>query len=232
MNIISKTINNLSEYYPIDKPCLYITSDKETADGLRKMGEAVCIEISCEDDLSLFEGYNYFITSDGSYSGHLNKIYCHIKGIPFKIAETSRFIIREEKLSDLDEIYKLYDNEEAKRFLEPLPPRDSFDAKERLETVLSGYMLYDFGMWVIESLETGEIIGRAGFEYKSEDEVTIGFLVSSKERKKGIAYEACLCILNYLSEVRPDLKVTAVVSKDNLPSVSLLTKLNINFETT
>lgn len=228
MNIISKTINNKTEYSPSEKPCLYLTSDRETADYLRERNEAVCIVISQEKELSLFEGYNYFITLGESYSGHLNKIYCHIKGIPFIVASTPRFVIREEKMSDLDDIYALYEDPEAQKYLEPLPPKDSFDSGERLSAVLSGYMLYDFGMWIIESSE-GEIIGRVGFEYKSEDEVTIGFLIKKTQRKKGIAGEACLCVLEYLSEVRPDLKVTASVSKENIPSVSLLERLGINY---
>lgn len=42
------------------------------------------------------------------------------KGLPAFILETERFIVREESLDDLDELYELYDTLADCEFIEPL----------------------------------------------------------------------------------------------------------------
>lgn len=227
MNINFKSIKNITEYMPSDLATLYITSSKDVADYLRTHNEAVCISLLSLDELSKFPDYKYFIMDGESNLGHLEKIYCHLMDLPFSIGSFDNFLIREEKADDLEAIYRLYSDSDSMRFLEPLPAIDSFDHKDRYKSVKDGYMLYEYGMWVIESTLSHEIIGRVGFEYVDESTVSIGYVIDRNERKKGYAKKACLSALKYLKNVCPELSVVAKCHKDNIASLKLLKDLNI-----
>ena len=51
---------------------------------------------------------------------YCQKVYARKKGLPAFILETERFIVREESLDDLDELYELYDTLADCEFIEPL----------------------------------------------------------------------------------------------------------------
>lgn len=224
------TIKDITEYTPCDEPVIYITSKRDIADYLTLKGEAVCICVQNEEQLPAFEGYKYFITEGVQYSGHLDMVYCHLKNIPYAIGEGEDFIIREECPADLPKILEMYEDEACKRFLEPLPPLNSepdyITPEARFESVKNGYMLFEYGMWIIELKETNEVIGRVGFEYFDESTVSLGFMIRKDMRKKGYALKACLNCITYMKVNHPELKIVAKVSKKNKASVHLLTKIS------
>ena len=223
------TIKEITEYTPSNEPALYITSERDVADYLKSKGEAVCICVKSEEQLPAFEGYKYFITEGVQYSGHLDMVYCHIKNIPYVIGEDEDFIIREECPEDLPKILEMYRDRACKNFLEPLPPLNSppdyITPEARFESVKNGYMLFEYGMWIIELKETNEVIGRVGFEYCDESTVSMGFMIREDKRKKGYAFRACLNCITYMKVNHPELKIVARVSKKNKASLGLLTKI-------
>ena len=223
------TIKEITEYTPSNEPALYITSERDVADYLKSKGEAVCICVKSEEQLPAFEGYKYFITEGVQYSGHLNMVYCHLKNIPYVIGEDEDFIIREECPEDLPKILEMYRDRACKNFLEPLPPLNSppdyITPEARFESVKNGYMLFEYGMWIIELKETNEVIGRVGFEYCDESTVSMGFMIREDKRKKGYAFRACLNCITYLKVNHPELKIIAKVNSENKASLKLLTKI-------
>ena len=50
------------------------------------------------------------------------KIYERAAGLPWTIAETARCLIREMTVDDVESLYPLYEDEQARRFLKPLCP--------------------------------------------------------------------------------------------------------------
>lgn len=223
------TIKEITEYTHSNEPALYITSERDVADYLKSKGEAVCICVKSEEQLPAFEGYKYFITEGVQYSGHLDMVYCHIKNIPYVIGEDEDFIIREECPEDLPKILEMYRDRACKNFLEPLPPLNSppdyITPEARFESVKNGYMLFEYGMWIIELKETNEVIGRVGFEYCDESTVSMGFMIREDKRKKGYAFRACLNCITYLKVNHPELKIIAKVNSENKASLKLLTKI-------
>lgn len=205
-----------------------MVSDRICADFLREKSEAVCIRLNNESELSLWSGYAYFITDGVPDNGHLEKVYCHIKNIPYEIGSSERIALREEKPSDLPLIYEMYEDEECKKYLEPLPPLGSFDEKERFEAVKNNYMLYEYGMWIVEKKDTHEVIGRVGFEFHDEAGVCLGYMIKASERNKGYAREAVSIATDYLKNVCPDLKIYAECSRNNVRSIRLLNELPCN----
>lgn len=230
MNIKHININNMDEYRPSDSPVIYITSDRNVADSLTLKGEAVCICVQNEEQLLAFEGYKYFITEGVQYSGHLDMVYCHLKNIPYVVGEDKDFIIREECPGDLPKIIEMYEDPDCRKFLEPLPPLNSepdyITPEARFESVKNGYMLFEYGMWIIELKESNEVIGRVGFEYYDESTVSLGFMIRKDMRKKGYAFKACLNCITYLKVNHPELKIVAKVSRKNIASLRLLTRLS------
>ena len=223
------TIKDITEYTPCKEPALYITSKRDVADYLTSKGEAVCICVISEEQLPAFEGYKYFITEGVQYSGHLNMVYCHIKNIPYVIGEDEDFIIREECPEDLPKILEMYKDRDCEKFLEPLPPLNSppdyITPEARFDSVKNSYMLFEYGMWIIELKETNEVIGRVGFEYYDDSTVSLGFIIRKDKRKKGYAFKACLKCITYMKVNHPEIKIVAKVSKKNKASLGLVTKI-------
>ena len=152
--------------------CIWIVSNrqqKQIADslGIASVGEPQC-------------GTRYAVESlaelDIEYLERVRRRYNHI---PWDIGETDRCLIRELSLSDLPALYELYDKPGMTDFVEPL-----YDYETELEYqkayIENMYGFYEYGMWLVFSKETGELIGRAGLEH---DE--LGYMIAPKFQNQG-----------------------------------------------
>ena len=142
--------------------------------------------------------------------------------------ETERLIIREMCPEDLDGIYAVYDGNDL-RYMEGL-----YDDKNQEYEYIKDYQryiynFYDFGIWLFEHKESGEIIGRGGVEYKVRDDgseaVELGYIVKKSHQGQGYAYEALSAILSYVEETFEVKEVSAFIHPDNAPSIGLVRKL-------
>lgn len=163
---------------------IWIVSDrqqKQIADslGIASIGEPQC-------------GTRYAVESlaelDIEYLERVRRRYNHI---PWDIGETDRCLIRELSLSDLPELYELYDKPGMTDFVEPL-----YDYETELEYqkayIENMYGFYEYGMWLVFSRETGKLIGRAGLEH---DE--LGYMIAPELWNQGYATEVCRFIIDY-----------------------------------
>ncbi|MBO4347680.1 MAG: GNAT family N-acetyltransferase [Lachnospiraceae bacterium] len=223
-----KTIEDINEYTGNEPYTLYLTSSKHVADFLRSNNEAICIVLESDEDVRDFGDYKYFVTEPYDVN-HLKKIYCHINNIPHVIAANDSVIIREEIPEDLKKIYAMYEDEACKKFLTPLPPFYTFDPERRFASVKNGYMLFGYGIWIIEKTETHEVIGRVGFEYYDSNSVSLGFMIKESERKKGYAYAAAHIVVDYLRKTLPEMRIVAKCNRENPDSVRILESLDIDY---
>ena len=219
-------INDVNEYIH-NEDALYLTSSKDVADYLSEKNVPVCIELNDEEDLSVFDGYRYFTIGNEMDIEHLKKVYCHQRDIPYVIGESDELIIREEKEDDLEYIYEMYQDEDCIKYLEPLPDITSVNLHERFLSVKDSYMLFGFGMWIVEEKETGERIGRAGFEYYDDNTVSIGFMIKKEKRGKGYANATARLCVQYLYKTLTGMKIVAKCHKDNTASIHILKSLGI-----
>ena len=148
----------------------------------------------------------------------LEQVHTRALGLPVRIAETRRLILREMTLADLPALNALcrengYDEmgeEEAKAYIRYM------------------YGLYQCGMWVVLEKESGRIIGRAGFgiaDYLPEAELDLGYLIDMPYRRQGYGEEACRAALDYGRDWLELQRISAYVEKENQASVHLLEKL-------
>ena len=219
-------INDVKEYMH-NEDALYLTSSKTVADYLKDKNVPICIELKDENEISGFDGYKYFTIGNEIDIEHLKKVYCHQKDIPYRIGESDELIIREEKEDDLEYIYEMYQDEDCIKFLEPLPDITSVDPHERYLSVKDSYMLFGYGMWIVEEKETGDTIGRAGFEYNDDNTVSIGFMIKKEKRGKGYGKTSAQLCIQYLYKTLTGMKVVAKCHQDNVASIHILESLGI-----
>ena len=158
---------------------------------------------------------------------YCQKVYARKKGLPAFILETERFIVREESLDDLDELYELYDTLADCEFIEPLYELEK--EKEFVRNYINNmYRFFEYGMWLVYSKDTGRLVGRMGIENRSiagENVQEIGYLTGKPYQNMGIAYEVCSAIKEYAKEELGIDKLYSCIDKNNKPSISLIHKL-------
>lgn len=149
--------------------------------------------------------------------------------------ETSRLIIREMCPDDIDAIYSIYEGNDL-RYMENL-----YDDKQQEYQYIKDYQkyiynFYDFGIWLFENKNTGEIIGRGGAEYKLDPDgslrAELGYIIKNGYKRQGYAYEALSAIIPYIKEHFDVGEVRAVIHPDNTASIGLVRKLGFTLAET
>lgn len=189
------------------QPYLFLLTEQNKHDSL-PMG-AYCVEDVAD------------VTED-----YLRKVYQRAKGLPWEIVTTERLLIREITVADVSRLYELYADESITQYMEPLFPTRQQEEDYTRDYIKSIYHFYGYGMWLITLRESGEVIGRAGLEYKEGfDGLELGFMLGKEYQHKGYAYEACKAILDYAREELEQKSFRAVVHEDNLRSLHLCERL-------
>lgn len=173
-----------------------------------------------------------------------DKIYRRFTGIPWEIAETKRCIIRETIVEDVDSFVKIYQDPGITRYTDAFciePQKEREHVKQYIEKV---YEFFGFGVWTVLWKETGEVIGRVGFEqpYAGEagkaagdgendgddDELlALGYMIACPWQGKGIAQEVCRAALDFAREELEVSKVQVVIDAENQPSLRLAERLGV-----
>lgn len=157
---------------------------------------------------------------------YLRKVYQRAKGLPWEILKTDRLLIREITVEDVPRLYELYAEESITRYMEPLFPTRQQEEEYTRDYIKNIYYFYGYGMWLITLKESGEVIGRAGLEYKEGLEgLELGFMLGKEYQHKGYAFEACKAILDYAREELEQSSFYAIVHEENQASIALCEKL-------
>lgn len=157
---------------------------------------------------------------------YLDRVYRRFYDIPWDITETPRLRIREITVEDVPRLYELYSDASVTQFMEPLfsdPEQELIYTKEYIKNI---YQFYGYGMWVLESKESGRVIGRAGLEYKEGFEgLELGFMLGVAYQHQGYAYEACSAILAYGIEELEQRTYCSLINEGNEASIHLCERL-------
>ena len=107
-------------------------------------------------------GADYVVMDENAIDEALaERVYKRHTGEPWTIAETKRCIIRELTMDDIDALFELYSKPGITDFVEPLYDYDKECEYERAY-IEHMYGYYEYGMWLVFSKESGELIGLAG----------------------------------------------------------------------
>ena len=180
-------------------------------------------EYSCEGARYYIEGFD-----DVEYT-YFDRVYCRCKQLPWTVMDTKQLRIREQTVADVEELYRIYAHPDITKYMEGLFPEKEQEKQYAEDYRKCVYEFFDFGIWVLEELATGRVIGRAGIEYKEELEensAEMGFVIEQEKQGMGFGCEACMAIIQYAKEELALSKLFAFVKKENTASIRLLTKLN------
>ena len=157
----------------------------------------------------------------------LEKVWQRHHHIPWTILKTERWVVRELTLDDLDALFELYGDGEIDKYTDPLYPYE--EEKEFQRAYIENmYRYFGYGLWLIYSKDTGELIGRAGLEhreYHEEIELELGYIIGMKYQGRGFATEICKAILEYAKENTGFERMNALIEEENTISRKLAEKL-------
>lgn len=236
---------------------LYITDSSAKALEYKLQKQAVLVYLHEGNQSESFPQNRYFIEGfEDADAAYFTRIYQREKNIPWLIGETERLIVREMTPGDTKALYALYEDKSVVEFMEDLPRNLQEEEVYIADYIDKMYGFFGFGMWLVVLKETGEIIGRVGFqnveaqsgkeeeteskcaEYdgadcrvgsleNAENLVELGFMIVPKYQRQGYAYEACKTAVTYMRTEFPEYQITARCKSENIAGIRLCKKLGI-----
>lgn len=160
----------------------------------------------------------------------LEKRYERQHEIPWTILTTKRLLVREFEMSDLDDLFALYQYDGMTDYMEGLFPYEE-EKKYQKAYIECMYHYFGFGMWLVFEKESGKLVGRAGFEQREDldDEIELGYAIGTPFWGKGYATEVCKGILSYIKEEFWFERVNCLIEPENNASIRVAEKLGFVF---
>lgn len=210
---------------------IVITDSKDIAQKSSEMGLAVTALITDYNRSESFADVAYCIENieDIGYED-IERIWKRFYMIPWVIASTKRLIIREQKLEDFEDIFKMYADNETTKYMDNLY-EDKDEEREYLrEYISSQYTFYEYGIWTLIDKETGKYVGRAGLSLREGyEDIEIGYVITKDYRNKGYAREAIEAIVKYAKEELDISRLIAFVRPQNRISIRLLESIGFKY---
>lgn len=209
-----------------------ITDNRKAADYASMHGVGIAVYLNGENNAGDFPKALYCIESFAEMSAEaIERMYLRAKNLPWEILRTKNVIVREITVNDVDRLYEIYSDADVVRYIENLYENREEELRFTKDYILNQYRFYEYGMWIVESIKTNEIIGRAGiFDRADEEYKEIGFVFAKEYWGKGYAKETLKAIINYANEELGVDTLIAHVMRDNLRSKRLLESLGFVFE--
>ena len=196
---------------PSNASALYLADSAALFQMLRSCGLPAAGYLHAGRNGESFQGAAYLVERPQDIDrDSYQKIYERAAGLPWTIAETARCLIREMTVDDVESLYPLYEDEQARRFLKPLCP-DHDKEREIVKAYIDKvYGLFGYGMWVV---------------------IPLGYLFRKDCRRQGYAFEVCDAVMRFAREelgftgedAAPLL--TAYAEEENTASRRLLSRL-------
>lgn len=148
-------------------------------------------------------------------------------GEPVEIARTQRLVIRETILSDVPELYEIWQSLPERGYMPPLQPTLSEELEFMKAYISHAYAFYDFGLWTVLEQKSGGIIGRAGLFPSEllEEGVELGYLIAPEKQRQGYGRECAEAVVRYAFETLDLPELWIAVDSRNLPSIRLAERL-------
>lgn len=172
------------------------------------------------------EGYD---SLDKTYVEHLQ---CRFFGQDVVIGRSSRILLREIKMSDLEAFYAFEDAKEESVLGSFL--KESYgESKAHLRAYVENmYPMYDHGIWTVERIEDGKIIGLCGLgrvEIDGAECTDLGYYICPKCRNQKFASECIEIVLDYAKNYLEFPVIYAIIKEDNRISKVILRKFGFEF---
>ena len=146
--------------------------------------------------------------------------------------ETERLILRPMSREDSDFIFELYNRP---KFIQHIGNRNVNSIEDAENYILNRFApqieRLGFGNYLLVTKEGNEKVGAVGiFEREGLDIVDIGYSLLEEFEGKGYAFEAAQKVKSIGMDDFGLLKISAIISKDNVSSQKLIEKLGLRFK--
>jgi ribosomal-protein-alanine N-acetyltransferase len=156
---------------------------------------------------------------------------------PAKVfAKTSRFILREIILSDVDGLFELDSDAEVHKYLGNEPVRNKEQIEEVILFIRNQYIVNGIGRWAIVEKNTNNFVGWTGLKLvtelvnKHQNFYDLGYRIIKKYWGQGIATETARAVLDYgFKNLNVD-KIYSIVHSENEGSKNVLHKLGFVYQ--
>ncbi len=140
--------------------------------------------------------------------------------------------LRAFTLDDAPFVFELLNDPDWIRFIGDRGIRTHDDARRQIsEKYLAGYARDGFGLMLASRNADRAPVGMCGLiRREGLDDVDIGFAFLAKYRGQGLASEAAHAALAYGREVLKLRRVVGITLPTNTPSIALLEKIGLRFE--
>lgn len=140
---------------------------------------------------------------------------------------SDRLVFRQYRETDVDDVALMFSDAQALRFYPEMT--DGASRRRWIEWNLENYERDGFGLWVIESRETGEFLGDCGLTYQpveGEMLLELGYHLVARHRGHGLATEAGRACLEHAFGVLSEDWVCSTVHPDNEASIAVASRLH------
>lgn len=166
---------------------------------------------------------------DETYVEHLR---CRFFSEEVVIGKSERIMLRELQMSDLEAFYTFEKAEGDAVLGEFLQP--SYEETREYLASYRRYMypMYDYGMWAVVKMQTGEVIGICGLDHPKEnmtDCVELGYYICPECRRQGFAAESIEIVLDYAKNYLEIPFICAIIKEENRISKKVLEKFGFTF---
>lgn len=144
--------------------------------------------------------------------------------------ETARLKLRLFRLSDFDDLYRLYSEPEVMRYV-GRGARTQQETETGLLLMIEHWQRHGFGLWALIDKNDDKLIGRCGLCFLDHTlEVELGYLLDQYYWGQGLATEASQAALKYGFEMVNLKKIVAVAKPENLASRRVMEKVGLKYE--
>ena len=137
--------------------------------------------------------------------------------------ETDRLRIRDFKLSDIDDLYEIFSEDEVMEYIEPV-----YDRNKTLNFIKE-FCIEHKGAFACANRENEKVIGYIIFNEYEDKVYELGWIFNKEYWGKGYAYESCDAVIKYAFS---EMKIHKIFAEtiDNIKSVNLMKKLGMQLE--
>ncbi len=148
------------------------------------------------------------------------------------IAETPRLRIRQLTASDAAFTVQLLNEPSFIDNIADRGVRSELDALHYLaEGPIKSYQQHGYGLFLVESNETGQALGFCGLLFRDYlQETDIGFAFLPQYWGQGYAYEAAAAVMHFGYQQLKLKRIIGLTSAGNISSIKVLTRLGLSFE--
>ena len=157
------------------------------------------------------------------------KMYQRHNHLPWTILTTKRLKLREMTVEDVDRLYEIYSEPSITRYTESLYEDRDEEIEYTKAYIRNQYEFFGYGLWIVEKIETGRMIGRAGITNREGwEEAEIGYIIEKESQNRGYATEICRAIVEYARDVLIMPGLNCFVQPENEVSVRICRRLGFD----